>query len=475
MIEEKRSVLAKVAEEKRVYSFVEATEVLIEEIHERLDTFVSRRIDDQPLPVIRIRLEIEEIDPLNWLAQQQLDSRIYWSERSGFVEMAGVGVADLICGSRATDVRRLIPRLQKYMGNADSDIRYYGGMRFDDRKSLLDRWDSFGAYRFVLPRIELLKHGGKTELLCNILPEKDALCVEEISSCIRSLIFQSSETTAKRVHILKRSDLPKKEDWTVALTNAIKALDSGKYDKLVLARESELQSDNKINPLDLLARLKAKTENCFHFCFEPESGSPAFIGASPERLYRREGRMIESEALAGTRPRGDSDATDAVLGEELLQTEKEQREHKHVVDSIESVFNRICRTFSVDPQPSLLKLKRVQHIVLHFSGELYSSVRDGDILSHIHPTSAVGGTPRETVRDAIREIETFDRGWYAGPVGWIGFDSAEFAVAIRSGLVDNDRLYLYSGAGIVSGSEPALEWDEIESKISGFIDAVSTE
>jgi menaquinone-specific isochorismate synthase len=96
-------------------------------------------------------------------------------------------------------------------------------------------------------------------------------------------------------------------------------------------------------------------------------------------------------------------------------------------------------------------------------------VTDAEVLLALHPTPAVGGYPRREALEEIRALEPFDRGWYAGPVGWIGAEGSEFAVGIRSGLVRGNSLALFSGAGIVAGSVPEDEWAEIEQKIGGFV------
>ena len=121
----------------------------------------------------------------------------------------------------------------------------------------------------------------------------------------------------------------------------------------------------------------------------------------------------------------------------------------------------------------MLKLARVQHILKRFRFSLKKSVSDFELINALHPTAAVGGYPKENIKNEIHALEQFDRGWYAAPVGWIGKDASEFAVAIRSGLIDKDTLYLYSGAGIIDGSVSESEWDEIENKISNFLKALS--
>ncbi|MCK4460341.1 MAG: isochorismate synthase, partial [candidate division Zixibacteria bacterium] len=236
-----------------------------------------------------------------------------------------------------------------------------------------------------------------------------------------------------------------------------------------------LEFDVTVDPLRLLRHLKVRSTGCFHFCFQ-FSGSAAFIGASPERLYRRVGRHIESEAVAGTRPRGATSDEDTRISRELLASEKDVTEHTFVVDDIARVLRRICRhwrTVEGDAAGSLMKLARVQHLVTRLEGELADDYDDSAILTRLHPTSAVGGVPTSRAIPMITKLEPFDRGWYAAPVGWVGSDSAEFAVGIRSGLVDGRKLHLYSGAGIVQGSSAEEEWREIDSKLSGFLAALN--
>jgi menaquinone-specific isochorismate synthase len=209
----------------------------------------------------------------------------------------------------------------------------------------------------------------------------------------------------------------------------------------------------------------------YYFCFQPKN-EIAFIGGTPEQLYYRENNNIHTEAVAGTRRRGSSAYEDKQLEQDLLTCEKDIREHRFVVDSIQNALNILCDSINRQENISVLKLSRLQHLLMQFKGLLKQNIKDSDILENLHPTPAVGGVPSEEAINAIENIEHFDRGWYAGPVGWISRDKAEFAVAIRSGLVYENELYLYSGAGIVEGSDAENEWEEIENKIAGFMNAL---
>ncbi len=176
--------------------------------------------------------------------------------------------------------------------------------------------------------------------------------------------------------------------------------------------------------------------------------------------------------MAGTRPRGATKDDDDALRASLLTSDKDQREHAYVRDSIEAVLNAYCESVTVDQEASEMRLARGRHLVSRVTGVLSTPVSDFELVEKLHPTPAVGGHPTATAVSVIRDLERFDRGWYAGPVGWVGRDAAEFAVALRCGLVSGNQLSLFSGAGIVKGSEPDLEWQEIEQKIVDFVNVI---
>lgn len=248
---------------------------------------------------------------------------------------------------------------------------------------------------------------------------------------------------------------------------ALATIGDGPLDKVVLARRVGLTVDTEVDPLLVFQHLVGATPGCFHFAFRPGERT-AFIGASPERLFRRRGNRVVTEAVAGTRRRGETAEADAALRRELMSSAKERREHAFVQEALEKDLETLCSSVDEPVPPSDLALARGRHLHAALAGTLRKEVSTVDLLDVLHPTPAVGGVPAEEALTAIRAQEPFDRGWYAGPVGWIGTDAAEFAVAIRSGLIRNSDIALFSGAGIVEGSVPGQEWEEIEQKIADF-------
>jgi menaquinone-specific isochorismate synthase len=248
-------------------------------------------------------------------------------------------------------------------------------------------------------------------------------------------------------------------------------IEHGPLQKVVLARRTDFRFAEAPDPFLLLHRLRAANPEGFHFAFQPEDGM-TFLGVSPERLYRREGRRILSEAVAGTRRRGDSAHEDQAMGDALLESEKDRREHRFVADEVGRKLDGLCRSYRADREVSLLKLARLQHLRRGFEGTLRTAVDDAAIVAALHPTPAVAGNPTEAAVAEIASREPFHRGWYAGPLGWVGAGGADFTVAIRSGLLTGNRLALFTGAGIVRGSMPLAEWEELENKLAGFVRAI---
>jgi len=281
--------------------------------------------------------------------------------------------------------------------------------------------------------------------------------------------FAPTTTYRRPPKVTARHDYPDRQGWEAAFAQTKGEGGKFRYDKIVLARKSVFDFDVYIDPIALLKHLKDKTPQCFHFCFQMDKAT-AFLGASPERLYKRTDSLIETEAVAGTSPRGANHEEEAALEQELLNCSKNALEHRYVVDAIRKTLGGLCVDVRADAKARLVKLEGGQHLVTNFGGTLRPGVCDDEIIGRLHPTPAVAGCPKEEVLRAIKEIEPFDRGWYAGPVGYVGYDAAEFAVAIRSALVNHDKLSLYAGAGIVEGSTAEGEWREIETKIGNFIE-----
>jgi menaquinone-specific isochorismate synthase len=448
----------------------QTTKLMAEKIKATLASSAKPLYQNQK--IIRLTVQVPDQPLLPWLKSQNFSLKTYWSDRDNRFEAAGVGAADYIGDTSGYGYRRLFDRIHNYLDQSDPDVRYYGGFKFAPNQTSHDSWKRFGRYYFVLPRFELVRSRDKTLFVCNLHANEDDHTA--IMTQLEAITFKTDGICNGIPKIISQKDFPGKSRWKASVQSALAAFETHRYEKIVLARKRALEFSDNLNHFTILQKLRDKASNSYKFCFQPEDNL-AFIGASPELLYYREGRKLQSEAIAGTRTRGQTSREDQGFGEELLGSEKDLREHRYVVDSVKDAFVSLtppslnCNNMSV----SLLKLARIQHLIARFDIKLKDSVSDAELIETLHPTAAVGGYPRDKAVEEIGRLEGFNRGWYAAPVGWVKQDAAKFVVAIRCGLVKDNCLNLYSGAGIVRGSIPDNEWDEMNNKIDMFLSVLS--
>ncbi len=421
---------------------------------------------------LRFAVEIEEVDLLRWLNHQSQSVKLYWQDRENKFAMAGAGAAHSVTDQHTGNYSSSLKIIKHSLKNAVSPLlRYYGGMAFRRECQPEIAWQPFGTFLFVVPRFEIYKEKSRHWLVCNhYLPpkiDKSGQLVELLRKS-EKINFESVESLPAPTLFVSRFDSPDYKRWERNIFSALRSFKKQDMEKIVLARKSVFSFNEILNPFTLLSQLSRTAYGGYCFGFQPQRDT-AFIGATPEQLYQRCGRHIISEAVAGTRPRGESAVEDQLLEKELISSDKDFREHRFVVNSIFRSLRKMCLSVNEPSPPTILKLNHLQHLYNQLTGQLKEHIDDGDIINELHPTPAVGGFPREAALEQIGWLEPFDRGWYAAPVGWISEDAAEFVVAIRSGLVAGQQLHLYSGAGIVEGSSPSKEWEEIENKISNFI------
>lgn len=261
-------------------------------------------------------------------------------------------------------------------------------------------------------------------------------------------------------------------DYSAAVVQALGRIAAGEFDKIVLARAKDLTADRPLHPLRMLNGLRQRFPDCYAFSFAQGRG-PSFIGASPERLVRVSRGTLETEALAGSIRRGAGASEDAALAGALLRSEKDLREQRQVLDDIVARLRPLGLEPEYSTPPTVRRLANVQHLLTPVSARLGAGVRLLDVIAAMHPTPAVGGSPRGAAVARIREIEGFPRGLYAGALGWMNArGGGEFFVGIRSALVEGAVARVYAGAGIVAGSTAEKEFAETELKFSAMLDAL---
>jgi len=267
---------------------------------------------------------------------------------------------------------------------------------------------------------------------------------------------------------LKISELGGTAHYVNAVRSAVERIGAGEFQKIVLARAKDLHAEEPLHPMEALHRLRARFDQCYSFSLANGAGQ-SFIGASPERLLRVHGGLLQTEALAGSAPRGATPEEDLTLGEALLGSEKQRHEQRLVLDEIVRHLTPLGLQLEFESVPQLRRLDNVQHLHTPIRAALPVGVRALDVLSRLHPTPAVGGVPQAAACAGIRAMENFPRGLYAGALGWVDSrGNAEFFVGLRSALIDGHAARLYAGAGIVGASVPEEELAETELKFAAM-------
>ncbi len=428
---------------------------------------IPQTVDPGTSRLLHLEIKMPPIDIVGWIKRQSIQPSFYWSDRQGQMECGAVGVAHFFRGSPQEPQFDFIAELKRIL-SAQPLSRYYGGFCFDP-KQMGEQWQEFAASWFILPRFELRRQGDQTILLCHHLQKPDSLeKPESLFQDIDGLVMNADPACDEIPLPFSRKDVPEKSLWDQAVEEQLQKIQQKRLEKIVLARKSTFQLPSSINPFALVQKMRLLHPGCYHFCFSPNPGI-AFFGASPERLFYRRNNHVETEALAGTRPRGQDSNQDRLFKEDLLSSSKDLFEQQIVTRYILEVLTPVCSILEIKKDAALLQLTDGQHLLSTFEGILHPGIDEDRLLSLLHPTPAVAGFPKKAALESIEQTEPFDRGWYAGPIGWIGNEESEFAVGIRSGLIKNKNLSLFSGAGIVEGSQPDAEWNEIENKMSSLL------
>jgi isochorismate synthase len=263
-----------------------------------------------------------------------------------------------------------------------------------------------------------------------------------------------------------------RERWLDNVSDLTSRIAAGEADKVVLARRVDLVADRPFNLDAVVERLRDRYPATTVFAVR--DGDSAFVGATPETLVRLEGRTVRADCLAGSYPRGNTPEEDETLGSALLADEKERREHAIVARALCESLQPVCSRLDVPDTPGLRQTANVQHLHTPVEGTTDTRRHVLELVERVHPTPATAGFPVQRSLCLIRSHEPFSRGWYAGPIGWLTAEGdGEFAVALRSALLHGDRAALYAGCGIVSGSDPAREYQESSIKLQTMLWALN--
>ena len=349
-----------------------------------------------------------------------------------------------------------------------------GGFAFAPGGGASAHWSTFPPGLLVLPELLLSRSGGRTHVtICAITGTGVEGRLTRLRGRLAGLapaslpLLDPHPTATTQIRSVEPPSA-----YEHAVASAVEQIRAGNLAKTVLAREVTVDAPTAHDPAAVFGALRDLFPSCFCFC----CGSPegAFLGASPELLVRRSGASAATVALAGSTRRSADPAVDDHLGEQLRTSAKDRSEHEIVVRRIARSLRPHSVWVEAERDPVLVKVANIQHLGTPIHAQLADPRSAVELAGLLHPTPAVGGEPRREALGAIAELEQLDRGWYAGPVGWMdAAEDGEFCVALRSALLRDRTAHLFAGAGIVAESDPAAELAETELKLGAMLPLVA--
>jgi isochorismate synthase len=401
----------------------------------------------------------DAVDPLQVFAAAGAAPRFYWEQPAAGRFRVGVGCAARLTVRghdrfRAADelARETFGRIS-WEGPGPRISHLVGGFAFAPAQSTNGLWQGFADGELRLPELIYWREQDRYV--------RDALVGSHWAD-LRPRPLSLGHPVRGVVEIGNGGPEP----YVACVERILDCIRAGDLQKVVLAREVHITAGSPIDAVAWLVALRERYPGCTLFAVG--EGDTVFLGASPERLVRVEGDVVVTAALAGTAPRGASRAADHALGTALCDSSKNGAEHAIVVSHLRNALESCCDEVAVASEPVLLRTRTVQHLCTEIRARrrAVAPVSLLDLAGRLHPTPAVGGAPREAALHWLAENEQADRGWFAGPVGFLQSNGdGEFAVALRSALARGRSATAWAGAGIVARSQPAAEFTETELKL----------
>ena len=403
----------------------------------------------------------------------------YWSDGRD-QEFVGLGVAKRLTGRGEERFASVDRQLQELWASLEPhakqesgapEPRVVGGFAFQPGRASQAPWDGFGEGQLVLPRLTYTRREDRAWLTLAASPPELAAPesrarllheAEQLVSAASAGAQASIDTAPGPFELSERSA----DEWREQIESVKRAIAAGSLQKVVLARRVLVRFARQLSAARVLSRLRESSPSAPRFAFRVSGAT--FIGSPPERLLAKNGLRIETEAVAGTLPASETRAV-----EHLLSDPKLLAEHAPVVQDLVERLRPVAELQPLPERPFAHRARHVLHLKTPISATLLKPERALSLLSLIHPTPAVGGYPTGRALGFIAEHEPEERGWYGGPIGWVdAHDNADFAVALRSGVMVREQAYLYVGAGIVSGSDSDSELQETGWKLKVLLSAL---
>lgn len=351
----------------------------------------------------------------------------------------------------------------------------FGGFAFAPDGGTAPHWNGFAPASMLVPELSLVREDGATWLTVNVRVDPDDLADEALArvrgrlDCLRrqGLPMWDPAPTGRYEVI---SAMPPAH-YEEAVARAVERIRAGVMQKVVLAREVDVHAPIVYEPAAALGALREAYGSSYVYAVG--RGDSTFLGATPELLIRRHGQRASTVALAGSTRRSADPAVDDHLGEQLLRSDKDRHENAIVARRIARALRPHAVWVTEADEPTVVKVANIQHLALPIRAQLAGPLDAIELAGLLHPTPAVGAEPATAI-DVIPALEGFDRGWYAGAVGWTdAAGDGEFCVALRCALVHGRVGRCYAGCGIVADSDPGAELAESEIKLGVMLSALA--
>lgn len=416
-------------------------------------------------------IEVNRLSALAFFAagNSYKGKRFFWQNRAQTKTIVGIGHAYSITNNsnaaRFDEVEQTWKRFTEHIRLENEDFQpiLFGGFSFDPQNDVQDEWGALPQSVFHLATFQLVMQNEKNYVTVHYVSnsaERSAQFDQLIKE--RDQLIHAAQVKEVRQYekpVVSDYAEPFKEEYLQSIDAVTSQIKEGLAEKVVIARSLALQFEGAVTSTQVLSQVKNEQPESYLFGLEGEGF--LFFGASPERLVRVENGKGYSSCVAGSIRRGKTAEEDELLGDTLLHDEKNRGEHHYVVEMITETFAQNCTEVTVPDGPKLLKIRDIQHLFTPVEGQLKEGATILQLVKSLHPTPALGGVPREAALEMIRTFEPMNRGLYAAPIGWVDAEgNGEFAVAIRSALLKDDRAYLYAGGGIVGDSKATSEYEE---------------
>jgi len=400
-----------------------------------------------PLVVRTVPVDLADLPLLDLLPEQD---PVSWIRRGEGV--VGWGVAARLETSGPTRFSDAVKWWSETVARADVDDRVgepgtglvcFGAFAFAD-----DPGDSV----LVVPRVLVGRRAGRT-WLTTVSVEAPPLTRTPAPRPPVGLTFSDGSRNG--------------EEWMTIVAEAVERITAGDLEKVVLARDLVVTTDEPLDVRWPLHRLADQYEMCWTFHVD------GLFGATPEMLVRRERGLVTSRVLAGTIRRTGDDDRDLALAATLARSSKDLEEHEYAVRSVADALEPHCSSMNVPEAPFVLHLPNVMHLATDVNGVVHDAASSLQLAESLHPSAAVGGTPTAAAVALIAEIEGMPRDRYAGPVGWMDASGdGEWGIALRSAMITDQGVRLFAGCGIVASSDPEAELAESQAKFVPVRDAL---